>query len=151
MSVQPETTEGLWKAFTAGGVMIHCIRYGERDRRYCRIVREPLESEIITFPDNVPLVSVPPILVVEPVSMPSDPIELARRNAIVACRALRTIVRQTGLRFRFSGDSSYRAFVFEGANPTVLVEPEESVRLDGLPVTVKLSVLRSIRREANTR
>ena len=133
------TTEDLWEAFTQGGVMIHCIRYGCQDRGYARGFREALEGEVIAVPTNVRLRTIPRLLTASPVSDDDDPVDVAIQNAAVADRVLREVVERTGLTFQFTGDAVSRAFVFDGPNPTVLVEPDESVELDMMPVTIRLT------------
>jgi hypothetical protein len=135
------TTEDLWDMFTRAGVMIHCIRYAGRDREYGGAYLQTVEGEVIYFPANVPLSQVPELMTASPARDDEDPWELAMRNSAVADVVLQEVVQQTGLKFRFSGESTLRRFVFDGPNPTVQIEPDESVFLDGMPVTIQLSVV----------
>lgn len=132
------TTEELWDAFTRAGVMIHCTRYGGPDEGYGDGYRVAVDGEVIYCPENVRVIEVPVLFTTCPVPAGSDPLGLAARNAVVAGRVLAEVVRRTNLTFRFSGDGSDTEFEFDGFNPTVSVEPDESVELDGMPVTVVL-------------
>ena len=98
-----------------------------------------VEGEVIDFPNNIALRDVPELMTISPVDGDYDPVKLAVQNAGVADQVLRQVVRRANLTFRFTGDYVERAFVFDGPNPTVVVEPDESVELDGMPVTVALS------------
>lgn len=135
----PATTAELWQAFGEAGVMVSCVRYGERDRRYGPEYREALECEVIYCPANLPDVPIPPLVRVTPRSELADPVTLCVRNASVADVILREIIRSTGLRFRFSGANYRRRFNFDGPNPTVQVEPEQEVLFGEQTVSAELS------------
>lgn len=136
-------TQELWGAFTRAGAMVHCIRYGGLHPDYDNGYREALEGEVIYCPENVAVVDIPNLFTVDSAPDGCDPVELAGENAEVADRVFREVVRRTGLRFHFSDDAVFHEFEFDTANggpdPNVSVEPDSSVELDDMPVTVVLS------------
>lgn len=133
------TTKDLWDMFTRAGVMIHCIRYADEHYDNAEEYLEAIEGEVIYFPANLPLIQVPDVMSADSARGDEDLWDLAMRNSAVADIVLREIVRLTELKFRFTGESTLRQLVFDGPNPTVQVEPDEAIFLDGMPVTIQLS------------
>lgn len=131
------TTRQLWSLFEQAGVMVHCVSYEPlADLRDS--VCSPLSGEVICCPANVQDVPIPNLVVARAIDQAADPLDVARLNASVAELTLRQLTT-FGLSFRFSDETCDRPFRFDGPNPNVIVEADESVWLDGMPVTVRLS------------